>query len=87
MLEQSWTAGTHVLTGSPARVGPNLLLTDDPALMQAMNAPRSTFTRGPWYKGARFDTRQDQAFSTRNEEIRNALRAKMAHGARRFLTL
>lgn len=66
--------------GSPVRIGPNLLLTDDPALMRAMSAPRSTFIRGTWYEGARLDPRQDQAFSTRNEDIHNDLRAKMVPG-------
>lgn len=86
MLPLLWILDTHIFTGSPARIGPNLLLTDDPALMQAMSAPRSTFTRGPWYEGARLDPRQDQAFSTRNEEKHNDLRVKMVHGVRRILT-
>ena len=31
--------------GSPARIGPNLIVTDDPVIFRYMSAPRSTFKR------------------------------------------
>lgn len=82
LLISDLIAYTHVFKGSPARIGPNLLLTDDPTLMRAMSAPRSNFTRGAWYSGARLNPRQDSSFSTRSEEIHNDVRAKIVHGVR-----
>ena len=45
--------------GSLARIGPNTLVTDDPALMRKMNAVRSPYRRSDWYIGMRFDPSRD----------------------------
>ena len=58
-----------------------MLVTDDPALLRHMSAPRSNFTRGEWYKAMKFDTRQDDSvFSTLNEKRHTELRAKLIGG-------
>ena len=64
------------LVGSPCRVGPNLLLTDDADLVRHMNAPGSKWTRSGWYDGVRLDPRYDSVFSARDEKLHADLRAK-----------
>ena len=58
-----------------------MLVTDDPALLRHMSAPRSSFTRGEWYKAMKMDIRQDDSvFSTQNEKRHAELRAKLIGG-------
>lgn len=64
------------LVGSPCRIGPNLLLTDDADLVRHMNAPGSKWTRSGWYDGVRLDPRYDSVFSARDEKLHADLRAK-----------
>ena len=66
--------------GSPARIGPNLLVTDDPDLFRHMNAPRSLWTRGTWYDGMKMDPRQNNILSERDEKKHAEMRAKMIGG-------
>jgi cytochrome P450 len=63
--------------GSPMRLGPNLLITDDADIVRHMAAPRSGWTRSRWYNGVRFDPRKDTVFSTRDEKLHTELKAKM----------
>jgi cytochrome P450 len=63
--------------GSPVRMGPNLLITDDADVVRHMAAPRSGWTRSKWYNGVRFDPRKDTVFSTRDEKLHTELKAKM----------
>ena len=65
-----------LLVGSPCRIGPNLLLTDDADLVRHMNAPGSKWTRSGWYDGVRLDPRYDSVFSARDEKLHADLRAK-----------
>lgn len=67
-------------TGSPARVGPNLLVTDDPDLIRHMAAPGSKWTRSTWYDAMKLDPRQNNVFSTRDERLHAELKAKEATG-------
>ncbi|KJX95183.1 cytochrome p450 like protein [Zymoseptoria brevis] len=62
--------------GSPCRIGPNLLVTDDADLIRHMNAPGSRWTRSSWYEAMRMDPRQDNVFSTRDEKLHAELKAK-----------
>lgn len=62
--------------GSPARIGPNLLVTDDADLLKHISGPRSGWTRSWWYTSNRFDPRQDTVFSTRDEKFHTELKAK-----------
>ncbi|KAF2163606.1 hypothetical protein M409DRAFT_68501 [Zasmidium cellare ATCC 36951] len=66
--------------GSPARIAPNLLVTDDPDLVRHMNAPGSRWTRSGWYDAMKMDPRKDNVFSTRNEKLHAELKAKEAPG-------
>lgn len=63
--------------GSPVRIGPNLLVTDDPDLFRHMNAPRSRWTRGTWYDGMKMDPRMNNILSERDERKHADMRAKM----------
>ncbi|SMY26881.1 unnamed protein product [Zymoseptoria tritici ST99CH_1A5] len=62
--------------GSPCRIGPNLLVTDDADLIRHMNAPGSRWTRSSWYEAMKMDPRQDNVFSTRDEKLHAELKAK-----------
>ena len=66
--------------GSTARIGPNDLLTSDPALLRRMSAARSPYRRSEYYIGLRFDPSRDNIVSTRDENKHNELRSKMAAG-------
>jgi hypothetical protein len=67
-------------SGSLARVGPNDLVTSDPAVMKRMLAVRSPYRRSEWYIGIRFDPVRDNIASTRDEDRHTELRAMMAAG-------
>jgi hypothetical protein len=62
--------------GSPCRIGPNLLVTDDADVVRHMSSPRSKWSRSAWYNAMRFDPRTDTVFSTRDERIHMDLRTK-----------
>lgn len=66
--------------GSPARVGPNMIIHCDPEIIRAISAPRSGFRRGHWYAGMQFDPRINNLLSERDENRHNELRAKMLPG-------
>ncbi|KAH9212789.1 pisatin demethylase [Leptodontidium sp. 2 PMI_412] len=66
--------------GSLVRIGPNMLVTDDPALMRKMNAVRSPYRRSDWYTGLRFDPTRDNVLSQMDEDTHTELRTKMAIG-------
>ncbi|KAM0716514.1 hypothetical protein Q7P37_007959 [Cladosporium fusiforme] len=66
--------------GSPCRIGPRLLLTDDADLVRHMNAAGSKWRRSGWYDGLRFDPRQDSVFSTRDERFHADLKSKEIGG-------
>lgn len=71
------------MTGSVARIGPNLLVTDDADLVRHMNAPGSRWTRSSWFTGLRLDPRQDTVFSTRDEREHADLKAKETGAVRK----
>ncbi|KAH9818961.1 Cytochrome-P450, partial [Teratosphaeria destructans] len=62
--------------GSPCRIGPDLLITDDPDVVRHLNAPGSKWSRSSWYDGVRMDPRQDTVFSTRDEKLHADLKGK-----------
>lgn len=67
-------------TGHIARIGPNMLLTDDPILLRRVNAARSLYTKGEWYNGVKLDPDIDNTISEKDERKHNDLRAKVANG-------
>lgn len=68
------------MIGSFARIGPNLLVTDDVAFLRRMSAPRSLYTRGEWYDGVKLDPDVNNVISERNEQRHAEIRAKLANG-------
>lgn len=64
--------------GSLARIGPNDLLTDSPAVIRRMSSARSTYTRSSWYEAMRLDPYVDSLLSEMNVGIHDARRARMA---------
>lgn len=66
--------------GSPVRIGPNNIVTDEPALQRLMAAPRSPFLKGHWFKGMKFDPRVDNLLSMSDEKAHTELRAKLMPG-------
>jgi len=57
-----------------------MILTDDPVIQRHMNAPRSPFRRGHWYKGMKLDPRIDNLLSERDEVRHTELRARVMPG-------
>ncbi|KAH7346262.1 cytochrome P450 [Rhexocercosporidium sp. MPI-PUGE-AT-0058] len=91
-LSQTWLAyktisGDLYLTmldmstkyGSLVRIGPNMLLTDDPILLRRISAARSTYTRGAWYDGTKLDNTHN-TISEKDEQKHTETRAKVANG-------
>ncbi|KAF2766272.1 putative P450 monooxygenase [Teratosphaeria nubilosa] len=66
--------------GSPCRIGPNLLISDDADVVRHLNAPGSKWSRSSWYDGVRMDPRQDTVFSTRDERLHADLKGKEYYG-------
>jgi hypothetical protein len=62
--------------GTPCRIAPDLLITDDADVVRHVSSPRSGWTRSRWYDTNAFDARQHTVFTTRNEKIHAELRAK-----------
>lgn len=62
--------------GSPCRIGPNVLITDDPDLVRRQSAAGSKWTRSQWYEGVKLDPRHESVFSTRDEGLHAELRGK-----------
>ena len=52
----------------------------DGAELRRIWGVRSAWQRSPWYKGLRFDRNIDNAFSTVNDQVHEALRAKLMPG-------
>lgn len=74
-----WLTTINAL-GPFARIGPNLLVTDDVDLLRHMSAARSVYTRSDWYDGMKLDPNVNNLISERNDQRHTALRAKMAAG-------
>ncbi|GKT61749.1 pisatin demethylase [Colletotrichum tofieldiae] len=66
--------------GPIVRVGPNDLITSDPDVMKRMLNVRTTYRRSSWYDGMRLKPGKDNVLSTRDDELHNKLRSKMAAG-------
>jgi len=75
------TAGllTWKPVGPVAKVAPYHVLTSDPDLIRRINAARTPYQRGEWYKPLRFDPGKDN-IATCPPEKHFELRAKMAAG-------
>jgi len=66
--------------GRLARIGPNELLTDDPAVVRRMGGARSAYRRSSWYTPLRMDPYDEGLFSLTDTAAHDRLRAKLAFG-------
>lgn len=66
--------------GPIARIGPNNLLTDDPAVTRSILAARSHYARGPWYDSIKIDPHVPNIVSERHAGKHNHLRHQMSAG-------
>ena len=69
-----------LVTGSPVRIGPDYIATDDPVIQRHMAAPRSPFLKGRWFRGMKFDPRLDNLLSMSDEKAHAELRTKLMPG-------
>ncbi|KAL8718764.1 MAG: hypothetical protein Q9181_008159, partial [Wetmoreana brouardii] len=67
-------------SGSPVRIGPDIVVTDDPSIQRHIAAPRSAWLRGRWFRGMKFDPRLDNLLSMSDEKAHAELRAKLMPG-------
>ncbi|KAK3944874.1 cytochrome P450 [Diplogelasinospora grovesii] len=66
--------------GPLVRVGPNVLITNDPDTLRRMWGVRSPWKKADWYDAVRWDPTKDNLISQRDDDKHTALRAKMAAG-------
>ncbi|KAM7202670.1 cytochrome P450 [Rhypophila sp. PSN 637] len=66
--------------GSVVRIGPNYVLTDDPAAIRHISGARSTYRRDAWWTALRIDPRQDNMLTTVDTALHDRLKAQTANG-------
>ncbi|KAI0601996.1 pisatin demethylase [Biscogniauxia sp. FL1348] len=66
--------------GPLVRIGPNSVITTDVKHVQAMEAPKSLYRKGPWYDTFRFQKGKYHSFCTVDETRHAALRTKVGPG-------
>lgn len=74
-------------TPNIARIGPNLVVTNDPDLRRHMSLSRSRWTRSGWYSGFEMGGKTPHVFAERDEGRHKDLRGKLGNGARCSLVL
>jgi hypothetical protein len=76
----SYTHWPRLVSGELARIGPRILLTSDPDLLQRMSSARSAYTKSDWYAGQKLEVDHDNLFSTLDDKTHTKRRAQMAIG-------
>lgn len=71
---------TNEKHGSIARIGPNHLVTSDPAVARRILAVGSKWRRGPWFDAIRIDPRVPNIVSERDPHKHNTMRRTMSAG-------
>ena len=66
--------------GSPVRIAPDKILTNDPIILRYMSTPRSTFRRGTFYDAFSLQPPLKNVLSQKDETLHNSLRAKLIRG-------
>ena len=66
--------------GPLARIGPNVLLTDDPDIIRRMSAVRSPYRRSGWYGAMKLNPYEDSMFSMRDTAAHDKLKHRCAAG-------
>lgn len=62
------------------RIGPDMLMTDDPAIMRRINAAHGGYVRGDWYRVFRLDPHQDSLIASLDNKFHDNIRARVAGG-------
>ena len=68
------------MTGSPVRISPDKILTNDPNILRHMSTPRSNFRRGTFYDAFSHQPPLKNVLSQKDEKLHNVLRAKLIRG-------
>ena len=66
--------------GRLVRIGPDWLVTNDPAEIQRIWSVHSGYYRSPWYHGLRFDPTKDSIITSGNNKEHGRLRANVLPG-------
>ncbi|ROW08641.1 hypothetical protein VPNG_06154 [Cytospora leucostoma] len=66
--------------GQLVRVGPNELLTSDPELVRKMGSTKSTYTRGAFYEGNRFNPYHPTMFTILDTQKHDELKTRLIPG-------
>ncbi|KAL9087667.1 MAG: hypothetical protein Q9165_006591 [Trypethelium subeluteriae] len=66
--------------GPLARIGTNLLITNDAELLIRMSSAKSNYTKAPWYHGSRIQPGHDNVFSSDNEKFHTERKAQLVPG-------
>ncbi|KAI1387746.1 cytochrome P450 [Hypoxylon trugodes] len=66
--------------GSLFRIGPDIILTDDPELMKRMSSAKSKYWKSEWYSGSRFNPYHPSMFTIPSPSIHDELKAKVIPG-------
>lgn len=66
--------------GSPVRIAPDKILTNDPIILRYMSTPRSNFRRGTFYDAFSLQPPLKNVLSQKDEKLHNTLRAKLIRG-------
>lgn len=72
--------------GDLVRISPNEVLTADPEVVRRMNAARSPYYRGKWYKHASPDAKTRSVFMETDMKRHDLLRGQLASGVGRFFS-
>ncbi|KAK4508638.1 hypothetical protein PRZ48_002377 [Zasmidium cellare] len=75
--ENASTPGT---TPNFARIGPNVVVTNDPDLLRHMSLPKSRWTRSGWYSGFEMGGKTPHVFAERDEGRHKDLRGRLGNG-------
>jgi hypothetical protein len=62
------------------RIGPNLLITDDPDIVRRMSSVRSQYGRGEWYDAARLDANNPSMFGSRDTKWHDDIKSRASFG-------
>ncbi|KAF2171923.1 hypothetical protein M409DRAFT_63461 [Zasmidium cellare ATCC 36951] len=67
-------------TPNIARIGPNVVVTNDPDLLRHMSLPKSRWTRSGWYSGFEMGGKTPHVLAERDEAKHKDLRGKLGNG-------
>lgn len=66
--------------GSTCRIGPNMLLTKDIAVIKQINAVRGDYSRGDWFKAVRLHPTEDNITTYMDDKAHTRVRQALAPG-------